>query len=303
MSNTKAEKQPVNKKTFTVKVGDKDRSLAVLRPTHRVEQEGRQVHARAFRDAVDAGAIVRPRAEKILREQNLWGEDRKKELEELGNKLKEAQRKLAKGGMKLSEARELALAIRKDRGRQAQLMAERDQLDAHTAEAAAHNAYFNYLVSRCTVDAFTGKHYWEDYDAYLAAENDPVVGPAASALSSMLYGLDPDWEKKLPENAFLLKYGFADDKLRLVNKQGKLVDEEGRLVNEEGRFVDEAGRFVDRDGHLVDEEGNPVEEFTPFVDDEGKPVGEVISPPEVPGEPVSNPPAEGVAEENPPGGV
>jgi hypothetical protein len=84
--------------------------------------------------------------------------------------------------------------------------------------------------------------------------------------------LDSDFEKKLPENKFLLDYKFINDDLRYVNNGGKLVDEDGRLVDENGRYVNEEGKFVDRDGNLVDEKGDYIVDFSPFTDDEGKPV-------------------------------
>ena len=68
------------------------------------------------------------------------------------------------------------------------------------------------------------------------------------------------------------QYKFVDDKLRLINKDGKLVDEQGRLIDENGRFINEKGEFVDKDGNLVNSEGDYVVEFTPFLDDDGKPV-------------------------------
>jgi len=90
----------------------------------------------------------------------------------------------------------------------------------------------------------------------------------------MLYGIDPDYEKRLPENEFLKKYKFVDDQLNYIDKKGRRVDSEGRLVNEDGRYINEDGKLVDIEGNLVDEEGNYIVEFTPFLDDEGKPIEE-----------------------------
>ena len=110
--------------------------------------------------------------------------------------------------------------------------------------------------------------------------NQPYVIEAAGQLAEKLYGLDPDYDRNLPENKFLEAYKFSDDATRLINKDGHLidVDNEGveRLINEDGRFIayDEEGEsyFVDRDGEKISEEGGYESEFTPFLDDEGKPV-------------------------------
>ena len=112
----------------------------------------------------------------------------------------------------------------------------------------------------------------------MTKEHDPAVGPAASALAKIIYNLEDDYEKKLPENQFLVKYKFADETLHLIDKQGRKVDADGRLVDENGRYINEAGQFVDREGNLVDEEGNFLVDEKPFLDDEGNPI---VSAPEV----------------------
>jgi hypothetical protein len=91
-------------------------------------------------------------------------------------------------------------------------------------------------------------------------------------LASMVYGLDNDFEKTLPENKFLHKYKFVDEKLRLVDKQGRLIDAEGRLIDDKGRYIDEAGNYVDKFGNKVDKDGEYLFESKPFLDEEGNPI-------------------------------
>jgi hypothetical protein len=114
--------------------------------------------------------------------------------------------------------------------------------------------------------------YFKNFEDYNNKSADPIALLAAQNLANMLYGLENDYEEKLPENKFLKQYKFVDSKLRLINKEGKLVDEKGRLINENGRYINEAGQFVDKDGNIVNEDGDYVVEFSPFLDDEGKPV-------------------------------
>jgi hypothetical protein len=116
------------------------------------------------------------------------------------------------------------------------------------------------------------KKYFKDYADYLSKASEPVSIKAAQVLANMLYGLDNDYEKKLPENKFLVKYKFVDEKLRLVNKDGHLVDSEGRLIDETGRFINTNGEYVDKNGNLVDINGDYVTDFKPFIDDDGNPV-------------------------------
>jgi hypothetical protein len=94
----------------------------------------------------------------------------------------------------------------------------------------------------------------------------------AQTLATMIYGLDNNFEKTLPENKFLHKYKFVDEKLRLIDKQGRLIDAEGRLIDDNGRYIDEQGNYVDKFGNKVDKDGEYVVETEPFLDEEGKPI-------------------------------
>jgi len=118
----------------------------------------------------------------------------------------------------------------------------------------------------------TKEPYFKSYEDYNNRSTDSVAILAAQNLANMLYGLDDNYEEKLPENKFLKQYKFIDSKLRLINKDGKLVDEKGRLINENGRFINEQGQLIDKDGNLVDQDGDYIVEFSPFLDDSGKPI-------------------------------
>jgi hypothetical protein len=264
----------VNKKIIKVKNGDKEIELAVLRPNPKVKQDAQKVYNKAFRDAIESGAILRAKIESVMREQKLWDDEKEAGLRKLQTKIGENERKIRSGGIKLSDARSLAIELRKDRSELRSLNSERTSLDNNSAEAQADNAQFNFFVSACTVHANDGKSYYKSYDDYVSREEDPATNLAAGALARMLYNLEEDYEKKLPENQFLLKYKFADDSLHLVDAQGRKVDSDGRLVNDDGRYINESGEFIDREGNLVDVDGNYVVEEKPFLDDQGNPMVE-----------------------------
>ena len=261
-----------NKKVVKVEIGGKEVELAVLRPNAKQRQEAQKVYNRAFREAVESGAILRAKIESVMREQKLWDDHKEAELRKLQSTINEKERKIRSGGIKLSEARDLAVQLRRDRAELRGLNSERMSLDNNSAEAQADNAQFNYWVAVCTVHANDGKPYFRSYEDYMTKEDDPAVGPAASALAKIIYNLEDDYEKKLPENQFLLKYKFADESLHLVDKQGRKVDVDGRLVDENGRYINEAGQFVDNQGNLVDADGNYLVDEKPFLDDEGNPI-------------------------------
>lgn len=265
-----------NKKQFKVTLDSKEVELCVVRPNVKQRQEGQKIYNKAFRDAVESGAILRGKVNNVMREQNLWDDNKEAEYRKLLEKINGAERKIKSGGIKLNQAKDLALEMRKDRAELRALTSERSSLDNNTAEGQADNAQFNYWVSSCTVYSETGKTYFGNYEDYLNRDDDPATGQAAGSLAMLLYNLDPDYEKKLPENQFLAKYNFVDEELHLVDKTGRRVDSEGRLVNKDGRYISEAGELIDINGNRVNEEGDYVVDFSPFLDDEGKPIEEKV---------------------------
>ncbi len=131
---------------------------------------------------------------------------------------------------------------------------------------------FNYYCSCCILKNDSHKPYFKNLDHYLEQNDDEVALTGAAKLGTLLYGLNNDYMKDLPENQFLRKYNFMNDDLRLINKEGKLVDREGHLVDDEGRYLNDDGEFVDKLGNPVDADGNFNFEFSEFLDDDGKPV-------------------------------
>lgn len=258
--------------TFKTKIQDKEVTFLVKMPNLQNQREGQKIYNQAFSDAVKSGSIVRAKLDDLLTEQGLWDDTKQARFLAIQKELNDSEKKLAVGGISLKEARNTAIAMKRVREELRDLISVRTNLDTHTAEGQADNARFNYLVSCCVVYNDSKKNYFNSYEDYLNRASDPVGILGAQKLASMLYGLDSDFEKKLPENKFLLDYKFINNELRYINKEGKLVDEDGRLVDENGRYVNEEGKFVDRDGNLVDEKGDYVVDFRPFTDDNGAPI-------------------------------
>lgn len=259
-------------RTFTAFVDGKEKELMVRSPALQDQREATKYYNQTFSEALKAKAVVRAKLDDLLVDQGLWDAIKQAKFTQLQSEILDGERKLAKGGIGLKEAKSVALQMKKTREELRDLISVKTNLDTHTAEGQADNARFNYLVSACTVYKDNNEAYFKSYEDYNNRSSDPVAILAAQNLAGMLYGLDNDYEDKLPENKFLKQYKFVDDKLRLINKDGKLVDEQGRLVDENGRFINEKGEFIDKDGNLVDKEGEYIVEFSPFLDDDGKPV-------------------------------
>jgi len=257
---------------FTVNIDNKDTELEIKAATLADQRESQKVYNQAFSDAVKSGSIVRAKLDDLLKEQGLWDNKKEIQFKTLQKQILDSEKKLAKGGISLKTAKITAVQIQKLRNDLRDLISVKTNLDSHTAEGQADNARFNYLVSSCVVYKNNGNKYFKNYEDYLNRASDVVSIIAAQKLASIMYGLDSDFEKKLPENKFLLKYKFVNDQLEFVDDKGRLVDEEGRLIDKNGRYINEDGKFVDKDGNAVDESGDYVLEFEPFLDDNGNPI-------------------------------
>lgn len=259
-------------KTFKATVDGVEKEFLVKSPTLDNQREAQKVYNQAFTDAIKSKSVVRAKLDELLEDQGLWNSEKQAKFTLLQKELLDGEKRLAKGGFSLNEAKDLAVKMKKIRDDIRDLISVRTSLDNHSAEGQADNARFNYLVSVCVVYNDTKQPYFNNMEDYLNRSTDPVALMAAQNLANMLYGLDNDYESNLPENKFLKKYKFVDDKLRLIDKKGRLIDGEGRLIDESGRYVDENGGFVDKFGNKVDALGDYVVETQPFLDDNGQPI-------------------------------
>jgi hypothetical protein len=260
-------------KTFKIKINEKETEFLVKTPSINDQREAQKVYNQAFTDAIKSKCVVRAKMDELLEDQGLWNQDKQIKFTKLQQDILDSERKLAKGGISLKEAKEIAIQMKKDREEIRSLISVRTSLDNHSAEGQADNARFNYLVSSCLVYNDSNKQpYFSNMEDYLNRSNEEVAIVAAQHLASMLYGLDNDYELNLPENKFLKKFKFIDEKLRYINKQGQLTDADGRLVDENGRYIDDKGNFVDKFGNRVDKDGEYVVEYKPFLDEDGNPI-------------------------------
>jgi len=245
--------------------------LAVKRPDAETAKKLQKVYNTTFKDALDSGAILKAKVESVARSQNVWDDDKETSFQKLQKELFSLELKLAKGGIKKSDAKTVALRMRDIRLEMRGLTSDRNSIEQNTAESQAENARFNHSIATCTFynsGPNEGKLYFKDYDDFLERIDKQVAIDAAKYIGLLTFNLDPNFESNLPENKFLKEYGFVNDELRLIDKQGRMVDAKGRLIRHDGRFINEKNELVDGEGNPVDEEGNYKVEFKPFIDDE-----------------------------------
>ena len=268
----------INKKAFTVEINGKEVKLAAMRPKHEVGMQAEIIYGSAFRKATEGGMMLRSQLSTALRDRNLWDDKKEADFQANRKTLLEGEMKLKKGGLKLSEAKKIAIDMRIARYQLQLLSATRNELDMTTAEYFADNQKFNYLISQCIVYEDDGKPYYSSYESYLELTQDPVSSPGADALAAVVHQMEDDFESKLPENKFLLKHGMCNKELALIDKQGNLVDAIGHRINEKGQRINDDGKRIDGDGNVLTDDGEYDVESAPFLDDDtGLPIPEGVT--------------------------
>ena len=248
-------------------------TIVVKNPTTGITSRANRIHAKTWTECIQDGIMTKKGLAKFMKENGIWDDEKEKEQLAISQKLVDLERKLfVKKGrsskVKASEGKKIAVEMRQLRAKLRLLLAERIAMENHTAESIADNAKFDFLVSACTYYE-NGQKVYNTLEDYINSADSEIAFAAASALASMMYSLDQDFESRLPENKFLKMFNFVDDELSLVGTEGHRVDLEGRRVNSLGQFIDEEGNRVDIDGNPLDEDGNYVPSVT-YVDDNGK---------------------------------
>ena len=263
-------------------------------PTAQDYRDSQVQYNEVFRKALDSGALLRQKLTDHMEEQGLWDVDKQKQNDKFVEDISAREEALKGGGIRLTEAKRVALELRELRADFRELLAEKNALDANCAEGQADNARFSELIRVCMLDPATKNPRFPDQKAYDTQADEPWVVEAAGELAGIIYGLDPNYDKNLEENKFLKEFKFMDEDLRFVDNDGNFVDLEGRLINEEGRFIayrTEQGKkdknpdeiyFVNRDGEevvlITDDDGEEewvklaLKERKPFLDDNDQPI-------------------------------
>ena len=265
---------------IVVKTSDKDGNdieLFIRTPGHKVLQEAQMVYnvkltALIRQSIVDGSQLFsKEQLEQHLQELGIWTDKDVRKFLELQIEIRSSELKLKEGGIKVSEAKKIAIRMKVQRATLLSLYNRRSQFDGITMESMADNHRFNFLITKCVIHKKEDVPFFSNIQDYEKRQNEQCSVDAATALAAHLYGCSSDMEANLTENKWLKEFKFADDQGRLINDNGDLINQNGDLVDENGRFVDKDGNFVDNQGRRIDEDGNfIVEKPKPFIDDMGK---------------------------------
>lgn len=266
----------MQKNRIEVKTKDDDGNdvaYYAVRPTQKQLTEAQIVASKVLKRGMsDPDTFMRHQLRDLLIKQGLWTEEQEKTVDELNKQLVEDLTKLKAGGIKLSEAKDLAIQVRAKRQLKLLIEMQKLNMDEFTLEAMAENARFDYLVSVCSKKE-DGSDVFSSNDDYKENSEKEYARELASALGTLIHRLDPNWESNLPENQFLKKHNFIDDDLRLV-KDGHYVTVDGKRIDKDFNYVDEEGNIVDLENNKIDKDGLPIVESKPFLDDDGNPIVE-----------------------------
>ena len=255
-----------------------DVTVLVKKPNRKDLNESQIAYNKAWSKSLEEKAILRQKLNDYLTEQGVWSDDKQKQYEDFVKKINDRELVLKKGGIPLKKAKSIALELKRLRASFRELISERTSYDNNTAEGTADNARFDYLVSVCVIDPSNKQPVFKNIDDYNERGAEPWALKAAGELANFLYDLDPNYESNLPENDFLKKFKFTDDKGRLVNKDGHLIsiDEDGveRLIDDKGFYIayneDGTQYFINRSGEKVERDEDIIQQ--PFLDDDGNAV-------------------------------
>ena len=247
-----------------VEIGEGDNKkevdIYVTQPNNDVLKRAERYKSRTCNEAIQDGVLTKKEVSMVMEKRGIWDETKDKKEKTLSKDIFDLEKKLAHGNgkrkPKLSEGRDVAINIRKKRLELRDLLTDKIAMEENTADNLADNARFDYLVAHCTFYA-NGKPVYENFEDYNNQGSDEIAFAAATSLSRMLYNLDSSFERKLPENKFLLDYSLVNDDLSLVNPNNpeELIDTEGRRIDENGYYLDDKGNRIDKDGNPLTEDG------------------------------------------------
>ena len=251
-------------------------AYAVRRPKIDEVRKANEMRSSSFNEALSRGDLLREQLDSELRKRSLWNDSREEEYQRLRKEILDGEWQLKRGGIRLTNARNVAIDMADSRGRMIELLSSRTELDSNTCEGKADAVRFNCLFAHCLVYDETGESYFPNgLDDYLLAQDDPVAVAGATEFYYLISNSErPD--EQLPENQFLKQFEFVDDKYRLVDEDGRLIDKTGRHIDEFGNMVkwvgDDSYVHVDTEGREVKDDGEFNVTFSPFLTDDGDPI-------------------------------
>ena len=252
-------------KIVKVKTGEGDDDvreveIVVKQPPNSVVKLAERHKSKVWNQCIQDECLTKKELSVLMKKRGVWDEAKDQEEEDITKEIIRLEKELYHGKEvkgkrvkpKVSEGRDIAIGIRKQRLMLRDLIAERIGLEENTADNLADNARFDFLVAHCTFYK-DGKKVYNSFEDYNSKSADEIAFASAELLGRMLYNLDSSFEKNLPENKFLSKFNLVNDDLSLVDPTNP-----DQLIDTTGKHIDKDGYLLNDDGERVDKEGNPI---------------------------------------------
>lgn len=191
----------------------------VISPTQETIVNGQEVYNKAFRKALDSGALLSVRFAKVLEEQGIWSEAKDKRITTLYLLLKKYENKLKNRDQTEAEAQEHANKMRELRKELNELSEVQSSFSNQTAEGQADDVRYNYYCTQCIIDKETNKPYYHSIEDFVKRSDSDFALEAAKIFGCMLHGVDENYESKLPEEIFFKRFGEPDIDLTDQDKE------------------------------------------------------------------------------------
>lgn len=203
-----------------VKTFDINNKKYGLKKLNNKESYDLDIHYKAeYAKALREGCATIAEIDSMIKSRNLEDESHIKEKDALVDELLELEQKLNNEELskdeKFNAASELMLVRRK-------LLALNTRLQPMyevTAEQAAQDARNRLMFIRCFINLDTNKPYFATQEEFNSAPDSEEIGNAFKEFLFYIYNLDPNFEKDLPENKWLVEHEYLDENLQLIDKQ------------------------------------------------------------------------------------
>tara|TARA_R100000353_G_scaffold137997_1_gene98090 strand:+ start:2393 stop:3328 length:936 start_codon:yes stop_codon:yes gene_type:complete len=254
-----------------------EKEFAVVRPSLQLLNEANKLRSKLFTQLFESGTMLRQQVDTHLKDRNIWNEKLQAEYDAVQSEVIEKTQRLERGGIKLSEARDLAIEISEQRQQLVSMLVDRSDIDNLTCEGQADNERFNFLFANCLVYNDTEEKVYPDgLEGYMKNTSTDVAVKGATEFYYLMSNSE-SLDDQLPENRFLKKFNFVDDDMRFLERgTDRLITKEGKYIDENGFYIayndDGTTYHVDTDGNQVEDRVSSEDEPLPFLDDDGNPL-------------------------------
>ena len=192
------------------------------KPTAAQKQQAQRLHTQAFYQALNGGAMFKEEMYNLLKSRNIIDEV---EMSIIRQKIEDLEKKLAAGGIELNEAKEIALDLRKTRNELLLKNLILSSFYSETVESQADAISSEYLTSVCICHQ-DGRAVCKDLTDFLNKQEQPEIIEGSIKFNELMYGSNKDYSKNLPENQFLIKYGFMNEDFEMLDENGTPIKNE-----------------------------------------------------------------------------